>query len=201
MKRSPCTQPTGGLPLMAMPLILPAHLVSTGFGPFYDGLLHLLTSPSDLLPALALALLAGLQGRAASRRVVFLLPAALLVGAVLGLVLPTSVPVVQIGTVAFLVLGGLVAADVAVSARWMGLLAVGVGLVLGYANGSALSLAGYSLGAVLGMTAGVFVLVVLAAAGVTALRAPWGRIAVRVAGSWIAAVGLLMIGWSLRGLG
>ena len=27
---------------------------------------------------------------------------------------------------------------------------------------------------------------------------PWARIAVRVAGSWIAAAGLLMLGWSLR---
>jgi len=38
----------------------------------------------------------------------------------------------------------------------------------------------------------------LAAAAVVAIRAPWGRIAVRVAGSWIAAIGLLLLGWSLR---
>jgi hypothetical protein len=31
-----------------------------------------------------------------------------------------------------------------------------------------------------------------------ALRAPWTRIAVRVAGSWIAAIGLLLAGWALR---
>jgi hypothetical protein len=30
------------------------------------------------------------------------------------------------------------------------------------------------------------------------VRATWGRIALRVAGSWIAAVGLLLLGWSLR---
>jgi hypothetical protein len=33
---------------------------------------------------------------------------------------------------------------------------------------------------------------------VVALRAPWARVAVRVVGSWIAAVGLLVLGWSLR---
>jgi hypothetical protein len=27
----------------------------------------------------------------------------------------------------------------------------------------------------------------------------WGRIVVRVAGSWIAATGLLMLGWAVRG--
>ena len=37
-----------------------------------------------------------------------------------------------------------------------------------------------------------------AAALVVALRAPWTRIAVRVAGSWIAAIGLLLLGWSFR---
>jgi len=45
----------------------------------------------------------------------------------------------------------------------------------------------------------VFVLIVLAAALVVQLRAHWARIAVRVAGSWIAASGLLMLGWSFHG--
>ena len=48
------------------------------------------------------------------------------------------------------------------------------------------------------MTA-IFVLVALVAAFVVSLRAPWARIVVRVAGSWIAAIGLFMLGWSLRG--
>ena len=38
----------------------------------------------------------------------------------------------------------------------------------------------------------------LVAAAVVALRFAWMRIAVRVAGSWVAAIGLLMLGWSLR---
>jgi hypothetical protein len=36
-------------------------------------------------------------------------------------------------------------------------------------------------------------------AGVVSLRAAWTRIAVRVAGSWVAAVGMLMFGWLVRG--
>jgi hypothetical protein len=39
-----------------------AHLMNTGFGPFYDGLTHLFVTPEDLLPVIALALLAGLRG-------------------------------------------------------------------------------------------------------------------------------------------
>jgi hypothetical protein len=33
---------------------------------------------------------------------------------------------------------------------------------------------------------------------VVAIRRPAARIAIRVAGSWIAAIGLLQLGWSLR---
>jgi hypothetical protein len=36
---------------------------------------------------------------------------------------------------------------------------------------------------------------------VAQLKAPGARIAVRVAGSWIAAVGLLYLGWTLSGRG
>jgi len=44
-----------------------------------------------------------------------------------------------------------------------------------------------------------FVIVALLAALVASLRVDVARIAVRVAGSWIAAIGLLLIGWQLRG--
>ena len=39
-----------------------AHLNSTGMGPIYDGLLHFLPSPEDIIPVFGLALLAGLRG-------------------------------------------------------------------------------------------------------------------------------------------
>jgi hypothetical protein len=50
----------------------------------------------------------------------------------------------------------------------------------------------------LGMVFAVFILVALAGALVVPLRATWSRMAVRVAGSWIAAIGLLLVGWGLR---
>ena len=43
------------------------------------------------------------------------------------------------------------------------------------------------------LVAGLSVVVVTAAAGVS-LQRPWQRIAIRVAGSWIAAIGLLALG-------
>jgi len=58
------------------PTALEAHLNSTGLGPIYDGAVHLLLSPEDLVPALALALLAGLRGPRYARVALFGLPAA-----------------------------------------------------------------------------------------------------------------------------
>lgn len=63
---------------------------STGLGPFYDGLTHFLTSPEDWVSALALALLAGLRGVEHGRRVVFVLPAAWLLGMLCGLTAAAS---------------------------------------------------------------------------------------------------------------
>ena len=51
----------------------------------------------------------------------------------------------------------------------------------------------------MGIAATLFVLVALVSAVVVSLRPAWTRVAVRVTGSWIAAVGLLMIGWLAKG--
>src|ERR1700732_3770000 len=61
-----------------------AHLMNTGFGPFNDGLTHLFVTPEDLLPVIALALLAGLRGPRFGRAVLFALPAACLGGTLAG---------------------------------------------------------------------------------------------------------------------
>ena len=58
------------------PLTAEAHLNSTGMGPIYDGLVHFLMSPEDLVPVLALALLSGLRGPTYGRRILFVLPGA-----------------------------------------------------------------------------------------------------------------------------
>ena len=57
-----------------------AHLVTTGLGPVYDGAAHFVLSPEDLVPLLALALLAGLRGPAAGRAALFAVTVFWLVG-------------------------------------------------------------------------------------------------------------------------
>jgi len=176
-----------------------AHLNATGMGPIYDGLMHFLLSPEDLVPALALALLAGLRGAPFGRLAMFALPAAWLMGSLFGL----SAAVASTGTLGasfwFLLLGGLVVADAKLSLRSMTVLSALLGLVHGYLNGTGMGVTAPAVVAAVGLAAAVFVLVVLVAALVVRLRAQWARIAVRVGGSWIAASGLLMLGWSIRG--
>ena len=176
-----------------------AHLNATGMGPIYDGLMHFLTSPEDLVPVLALALLAGLRGAPYGRRTMFTLPAAWLLGSLFGL----SATFTSAGTLGaslwFLVLGGLVVADAKLSLRSVTALSVLLGLVHGYFNGSGLGFSAQAIVAALGLATAAFVLVVLVAALVVQLRAHWARVAVRGGGSWIAASGLLMLGWSMRG--
>jgi hypothetical protein len=44
----------------------------------------------------------------------------------------------------------------------------------------------------------LFVITAIFAAIVVSLRWDWSRIVVRVAGSWIAAIGLLFLGWQIK---
>jgi urease accessory protein len=79
-------------------------------------------------------------------------------------------------------------------------LAVAVGVMLGFFNGIALKTGPAGLG-LLGIMASLFVLVAIVSAVVVSLKPQWARIVVRVAGSWVAAMGLLMIGWFFRDQG
>jgi hydrogenase/urease accessory protein HupE len=175
-----------------------AHLNTTGIGPLYDGLTHFLMSPEDFLPVVALALLAGLRGAAYGRRALFALPVAWLLGGLIGLTVLTANDHPIVAAAWFLLLGGLLAADAKLSLRVTTALAALLGLYHGYLNGAGMGQSTTAAVALLGLVFAVFVVVALAAAFVVRLRAEWARIAVRVAGSWIAASGLLMLGWAVR---
>lgn len=175
-----------------------AHLDSSGLGPVYDGAMHVLASPEDLVPVLALALFAGLRGATQARHVLFALPGAWLAGAFLGLGAPAAQGSAVVSAVVFLVLGALAAADATLPRPVTTGVAILVGLYHGYLNGTGMGATADSAVALLGLTAVVFVLVVITAAFVVWLRADWSRIAVRVVGSWIAASGLLLLGWAAR---
>ena len=182
------------------PIRLHAHLVTTGLGPLFDGVGHLVVTPEDLLPVIALALLAGLGGKAYGRRVLFVLPGAWLAGGLIGLAVGWSAPFAATA-LSFLVLGGLVALDRPFDEKIGAGLAVALGVVHGQMNGVEMAEAGIGLAGLLGTVVALCILVSLVTGFVVSLQRAWTRVAVRVAGSWIVAVGLLYLGWTLGGRG
>jgi urease accessory protein len=175
-----------------------AHLNSTGLGPIYDGALHVLQSPEDFVSVIALALLAGLRGARHGRSVLLALPSAWLLGGLAGLAAGSGGGAAATTVASFVVLGVLIAVDAHVSVTTLTVLAAALGLVHGYLNGAGIGPFSAGAQALAGLAAVVFVLVALVAAFVVRLRREPGRIAVRVFGSWIAASGLLMLGWALH---
>lgn len=185
-----------GFTLLCTPSRAAAHLVTTGMGPVYDGIGHFLLTPEDLVPVLALALYAGLCGAISGRMAMFLLPVAWIAGGIAGSML-NILNVLPIPAISFLILGGLIAADLCMPAYAVTGLVILIGLVHGFLNGAALKDGPGTLG-LLGIMTMLFIIVTLVSAFVVSLKRQWARIAVRVAGSWIAATGLLMFGWALR---
>ncbi len=176
-----------------------AHLMNSGFGPFYDGLVHPFVTAEDLLPVVALGLLAGLGGADHGRRGLLTLTLAWALGMVAAAVAPGTVEPAWWPTILTILLGVLVAVDRAWSPGVVVVLASATGSSRGYGNGHELSTVPGGAVAMAGILCATFVVFSLLAGHVATVRAPWARIAVRVAGSWIAAIGLLMLGWAVRG--
>jgi len=175
-----------------------AHLIETGLGPFYDGITHFWITPEDLLPALAVALLAGLRGKEHARAALFALSGAWLMGGLLGLALPTPSAAGPHAWIPLLALGLLAAADFRLAVRTVTAIAIVSGLWLGWQNGGAMAAASQGWRGVLGIVISVFVFTTIASAMTAGRNSPVARTISRVAGSWIAASGVLLLGWSLR---
>ncbi|MEJ2330651.1 MAG: HupE/UreJ family protein, partial [Gammaproteobacteria bacterium] len=176
--------------LIALPSAVQAHLVNSGLGPFYDGSLHLLLSPGDLLGLIAIALLAGLQGPKAGRLVTMTLPVCWLIAGLIGMQLPAMLDLPWLTMLAFGTLGLLVAADIKLPPAAVTTLAALYGLLQGLQNGSALASIGADMTALFGIVMTSLVIALLIAAAVILIRAPWARILIRVGGSWLVAVGV-----------
>jgi urease accessory protein len=178
-----------------------AHLVATGAGSIFDGFAHFFLSPDNFVPVLALALLAAMRGDRAAEVVFLVLPPSWLCGGLSGLfLLSAPLPAEPVTVAAFLGLGLLLALDRRLPAWAIGFLAAAVGAALGAGNGQAFRAAGTSAGVaqVFGASVPGGLLAVYASLLLGKFNRPWMRIVVRVAGSWIAASGLLLLGWAIR---
>jgi len=184
--------------IATIPVEASAHLVNTGLGPIYDGVAHFAMSPEVILPIVALGVLAGLRGLAHARIAVLLLPVAWIAFGLVGMVLGPLAINPAYESLPLLILGGLAAADIRMPAWCVALLAVLLGAFEGCNFASAYAAGRDGVPAVIGSAGLVFVLIALVSAAVLKANWDWTRIAMRVAGSWTAASGLLLLGWGLR---
>jgi hypothetical protein len=186
-----------GLAVAIVPAVADAHLIATGMGPLCDGVAHFGVSPQDYLPVLVLGLFAGLNGLPGARLTMYALTGAWLVGGIaaqfctLG---PLAVPTALL----LVLLGGLLAWNPTTPVWVVTTLGAVIGLVRGLDDlrGTA---ADFPIALVLGSICGcVLVLYALSVSVTLPLKKPWMVVAVRVGGSWMAAIGLLLAGWIFR---
>jgi len=185
------------LTFLLLPSRADAHLPSIGLGPVYDGIFHLLLSPEDVIPVIAIALLAGQKGAAFGRRVLWTVPLSWFVGGFIGMYSahPRSS---ALTCISFLVLGVWLASNLKISLPVLTGMSALLGLFHGYLNGTGVSRFDDGTYFLVGLALTVFVIVAVFSSLVIPLQQQWTRIVVRVAGSWIAATGLLMLGWAFR---
>ncbi|MEP9356899.1 HupE/UreJ family protein [Xanthobacter sp. KR7-65] len=182
--------------LALTPGVAEAHLVDTRLGDFYSGALHPLTDLQQVLPWIALAVLAAFQGAARARWVVLAFPLALLAGAMAEMVLqlPTEAPI--LGLVLVAAMGLAVAAAARLPLPALIALAVVAGLLHGAQNAATMGPATDRLLFISGMIASGYAVVTLGiGAAIAFLRGgTWRPIALRAGGSWVAAVGIMVLG-------
>ena len=184
--------------LFLSPSPIYAHLASGRFGDFYAGSLHLLTAIEHMIPMIALGLLAGQQGTRASRIMTVSVPIALAAGTVIGISVSELSFSVYINSFSFLLVGGLVALNNNLPSRFILVIAAILGITHGYSNGNAIEPTLSAINYVSGVASSGLVLVSLFAGLAISAEKEWQKIAVRVAGSWIAAIGLISVPMLLR---
>ena len=179
--------------IFLFPNVVFAHLASGRFGDFYAGSLHLLTAIEHLIPMLALGLLAGQQGAKASRIMTVSIPIALITGTVLGIIISELSFSIYVNSFSFLLVGGLIALNKTLSSWLIFTMAAILGITHGYSNGIAVEPTLSAFNFTLGVAISGLVIVTICAGLVISINKEWQKIAVRVTGSWIAAIGLISL--------
>ncbi|MEI5680724.1 hypothetical protein AAAK29_20715 [Mesorhizobium sp. CCNWLW179-1] len=172
-----------------------AHLVSSGLGPFYDGALHLLLTPMDLVGLATLSLFAGSQGATAGRLLVIVAPIAWLLAGAVALFSQVDGSFAIANAGALVLLGGSVALGLKTSSTVAAVAAAVFGGLLGFQSGVELRAADADWVALIGTVAVVLAVTILISALVISYTAFTFQVVQRVLGSWAAATGLLSLGW------
>lgn len=179
-----------------------AHSLDQRLGPFLGSLLHPFTALDHALVFAAAGLFAGQREGAAARRAIGAFLGGVLLGAMLPLVwtVPNAIAdrltTYNVGTIA--ACGTLVALD---RARWRfpPLLLASFGFSHGLENSLDVDGGSRSILSVVGIILAALALNVMGASlSIAAAKRGRARLAIRLVGSWIAAIGLMWLGFRLR---
>ena len=179
-----------------VPTAAAAHGSVPGVGAFYAGLLHTLLVPEELLLLASCGLMLGSLGQHASRTGL----ASLSIGLTLGLVM-SEIAMVPAQTTSVLLIGTttLAALAVALAVRMPRLPLVVVllcgGVALGLDAAPDMLRLPDRLVAAAATIVSASTFAAMAAAAVFGLNGRLARLAYRIAGSWLAAIGILYFGW------
>ena len=182
-----------------------AHIVAARLGDFYAGALHPLTDLQDTVLWLALGLFAASIGPERARWLVLIMPLGLLAGFSMELAFGVG-SVGTLGNAAMMVcVGLLLAARIRANTTTLCAIALFLALTRGAVNADGIvaetNRALFAAGlATAGYTAITLVMALTVAFRRTAGGGPgnWQDIAIRVCGSWIAAIGLMIGGFALK---
>lgn len=199
---SPVRRLVCGAAVALLPIAAPAHDLGDRYGPLLGALLHPLTALDHLLALVALGLLAGQQRgrgmRVALAALLVALPAGVVAG-MHGLLAGPLAPLLgHANLVSVPLFGTLVALARPLPAAAAGALAALAGLSHGGENGLDLGTHASTIAAALGVAVAGAVAAVPPALLGSRLPSGWPRMAARVAGSWIAAIGLIMLALAPR---
>jgi urease accessory protein len=181
-----------------------AHIVGARLGDFYAGALHPLTDLQDIVLWIAVGLLAGSLGSAQGRWLVLVIPAGLLAGLTVALSFGVSFVGTLASAVMMVTIGLLIASGMRLRSISLCVIAFGLAAMRGAANaGDVLPETNRVLFAA-GLIAAGYSAITLIMALTIAFRgadaegaSSWRNIAIRVCGSWIAAIGLMIGGLAL----
>lgn len=185
---------------IALPGAALAHSPIEGVGLFYNGMVHPLIVPADLICLLAVGLLIGQHAPRVSR---LALPAFALALA-LGLLAGSEVAAPLFGTAPLLAVVAALGAAIALEVPFgplLAALAFAAGLLVGLGSGEALGNMRESFLASAGVWLGAMVAITLIGGLATRLTRPWQRVGVRTVGSWLTAAAIVVLALSLAAPG
>jgi hydrogenase/urease accessory protein HupE len=179
--------------LLGLPIVVEAHTISKTVGDFYGGIMHTLLVMAHVFPLIALSIIAGQQGPVLARRGLGAFLTALFAGAVTAFYTGPIVAVFYVNMISFIVLGILAALSLRLPRWFFYCIIIFFGFTHGFQNGMELTDVQSPTLFLTGLLAGGLILFSIFAALTVSIKKEWFQIALRVIGSWVAAMGLMLI--------